>query len=100
MEYHAHSPAVDAVESEVVDKLDSLCEYPIHPLSTVCDTNPDSSQQSSELNEEVLDSTLSELPQLLGLHIVGCSKVTHFAVFRLVSHTPRLESLAFTATVR
>ncbi|KAF9460379.1 hypothetical protein BDZ94DRAFT_1223135 [Collybia nuda] len=52
---------------------------------------------SNELNEQVLEVTLAELPQLLGLHVVGCPKVTHISIFRLVSHTPHLESLAFTA---
>jgi hypothetical protein len=54
---------------------------------------------SSELNEEVLESALSYLPQLRGLHVVGCPKVDHLAVLRLVSHTPLLESLAITILV-
>lgn len=54
---------------------------------------------SNELNETVLESVLVQLPGLLGLHVVGCSKVDHVAVLRLVSHTPLLEDLSFTTTV-
>jgi len=43
---------------------------------------------------------LSQLPRLLGLHIIGCPKVDHVAVLRLVSYTPLLESLSLTTTVR
>jgi hypothetical protein len=55
---------------------------------------------SNELNEVVLESALSCLPRLRGLHVVGCPKVDHLAVLRLVSHTPLLESLAVTIPVR
>lgn len=96
MEYHGHPSAVDVIESKDVDNPDSICEYHC-PLGSDLTDAP---QMSNELNEEVLESTLSDLPQLLGLHVVGCPKVTHLAIFRLVSHTPRLESLAFTVTVR
>ncbi|KAJ7291927.1 hypothetical protein C8J57DRAFT_1163936 [Mycena rebaudengoi] len=51
---------------------------------------------ANELNETVLDSALAELPGLLGLHVIGCAKVGHVAVLRLVSHTPLLESLSLT----
>lgn len=51
---------------------------------------------STELNEGVLESALSCLPGLRGLHVVGCPKVNHSTVLRLVSHTPLLESLAVT----
>ncbi|KAJ7109560.1 hypothetical protein C8R43DRAFT_1243302 [Mycena crocata] len=51
---------------------------------------------ANELNETVLDSALAELPSLLGLHIIGCAKVDHLAVLRLVNHTPLLESLSMT----
>lgn len=56
-------------------------------------------QMSSELNGVVLESTLSQLPNLLGLSILSCSKIDHSTVLKLVSHTPRLESLAFTTWV-
>ncbi|KAJ6537427.1 hypothetical protein DFH09DRAFT_1263465 [Mycena vulgaris] len=51
---------------------------------------------ANELNETVLESALAELPGLLGLHIVGCSKIDHLAVLSLVSYTPDLESLSMT----
>ncbi|KAJ7336823.1 hypothetical protein DFH08DRAFT_281163 [Mycena albidolilacea] len=51
---------------------------------------------ANELNETVLGAALAELPGLLGLHIVGCAKVDHAAIFRLVTHTPLLESLSLT----
>jgi hypothetical protein len=54
---------------------------------------------ANELNETVLDSALAELPGLLGLHVIGCAKVGHVAVLRLVSHTPLLESLSLTTGV-
>ncbi|OBZ76497.1 hypothetical protein A0H81_03167 [Grifola frondosa] len=50
-----------------------------------------------ELNELVLGSALSELPQLTSLHVIECSKVDHTAILRLISHTPFLESLSFTS---
>jgi hypothetical protein len=54
---------------------------------------------ANELNETVLGAALAELPGLLGLHIVGCAKVDHAAIFRLVMHTPLLESLSLTTGV-
>ncbi|KAF7375400.1 hypothetical protein MSAN_00427600 [Mycena sanguinolenta] len=51
---------------------------------------------ANELNETVLETALVELPGLLGLHVVGCAKVDHVAIFNLVSHTPLLESLSIT----
>lgn len=55
---------------------------------------------SIELNETVLESVVAELPNLLGLHVVGCPKVDHVAVLRAVAHTPLLENLSMTTTVR
>ncbi|PCH36878.1 hypothetical protein WOLCODRAFT_127783 [Wolfiporia cocos MD-104 SS10] len=49
-----------------------------------------------DLNDCVLESTLSQLPRLTGLHIMGCPRIDHHSVLRLTSHTPNLESLAFT----
>jgi len=51
---------------------------------------------ATDLNETVLESTLSQLPKLLSLHVIGCPRVDHTAVFRCVAHTPLLESLSFT----
>jgi len=55
---------------------------------------------STELNNTVLEKALSHLPRLLGLHIIGCPNIDHVKVLKLISHTPLLESLAFTVTVR
>ncbi|KAF9531047.1 hypothetical protein CPB83DRAFT_918574 [Crepidotus variabilis] len=52
----------------------------------------------NELHEENLKATLSHLPNLRGLHVVGCPKVDHTAVLRQVSQTPLLESLAMTTS--
>ncbi|KAF8209688.1 hypothetical protein K438DRAFT_1753339 [Mycena galopus ATCC 62051] len=51
---------------------------------------------ATELNETVLGAALAELPNLLGLHVVGCNKVDHVAIFRLAANTPLLESLSMT----
>ncbi|KAF8171571.1 hypothetical protein K438DRAFT_1729273 [Mycena galopus ATCC 62051] len=51
---------------------------------------------ATELNETVLGAALAELPKLLGLHVVGCNKIDHVAIFRLVAYTPLLESLSMT----
>ncbi|KAJ6545497.1 hypothetical protein B0H19DRAFT_1212292 [Mycena capillaripes] len=51
---------------------------------------------ANELNENVLESALVELPGLLGLHVIGCAKVDHVTILNLVSHTPLLESLSMT----
>ncbi|KAJ7035920.1 hypothetical protein C8F04DRAFT_1097082 [Mycena alexandri] len=53
---------------------------------------------ANDLNETVLGSALAELPNLLGLHVIGCSKVDHIAMLHLVSHTPYLESLSMTTS--
>ena len=55
---------------------------------------------ASELNEIVLESALLQVgPRLLGLHIIGCVKIDHVVVLRLLNHTPLLESLSFTTYV-
>lgn len=56
-------------------------------------------QMSINLKENVLSEVLRQLPGLLGLHLVGCGKLEHAAVLRLVSHTPLLESLSLSTTV-
>jgi hypothetical protein len=52
----------------------------------------------NDLREEVLRDTLRSLPNLRGLHVVGCSKLDHSVVLKQVIHTPLLESLSMTAT--
>ncbi|KAH7919397.1 hypothetical protein BV22DRAFT_1040932 [Leucogyrophana mollusca] len=51
---------------------------------------------SQDLNETVLESTVVQLPKLLGLHVVGCSKISHVVILKTVLHTPLLEELSFT----
>ncbi|KAF8500122.1 hypothetical protein JB92DRAFT_2979478 [Gautieria morchelliformis] len=51
---------------------------------------------SREFNEVVFKSLVLSLPRLRRLHVVGCHKISHQSVFRLISHTPLLESLSFT----
>ncbi|KAI0922795.1 hypothetical protein AcW1_002643 [Taiwanofungus camphoratus] len=50
-----------------------------------------------DLNDCILESILRDLPNLTGLHIIGCSKVDHSTVLRLTAHTPLLESLSLTS---
>ncbi|KAI0089386.1 hypothetical protein BDY19DRAFT_942170 [Irpex rosettiformis] len=50
-----------------------------------------------ELNEPVLRSILQNLPNLRGLHVVACPKIEHVTILQSLVHTPRLESLSFTA---
>jgi hypothetical protein len=54
----------------------------------------------NELHEAVFQSTLAHLPNLVGLHVVGCPKVDHVVVLRRASQTPLLESLSLTVFVR
>ena len=54
----------------------------------------------NELHEAIFQSTLAHLPNLVGLHIVGCPKVDHVVVLRQASQTPLLESLSMTVSVR
>jgi len=50
-----------------------------------------------DLNEYILESVVTNLPSLKGLHVVGCSKVDHYCVLRLTAKVPKLESLSFTS---
>ncbi|KAJ7636495.1 hypothetical protein FB45DRAFT_989137 [Roridomyces roridus] len=49
---------------------------------------------ANELNETVLESALEQLPNLLGLHVIGCTKVDHVSILSLVHHTPNLTALS------
>lgn len=84
-------------ESENFDKLDALCKS-LSWIFDPCDIIK--LQMSTELNEGVLESALSCLPRLSGLHVIGCPKVDYLSVLRLLSHTPLLESLSVTIPVR
>lgn len=55
---------------------------------------------STDLNQDVLEQALRLIPHLTGLHIIGCPSIDHVTMLKLTLHTPHLESLSFTATVR
>lgn len=54
----------------------------------------------TDLNEEVLDAALAQLPDLRGLHVIGCPKADHNCVLRVVRHTPSVENLSLSTSVR
>ncbi|THH05782.1 hypothetical protein EW145_g4540 [Phellinidium pouzarii] len=74
----------------------SLSSLDICPEPYIDTSYNDSSKWSSDLHEGVLEHVLMLLPGLLGLHIRNCMKLDHATVFRLLSHTPLLESLSVT----
>ncbi|KIK97307.1 hypothetical protein PAXRUDRAFT_825067 [Paxillus rubicundulus Ve08.2h10] len=51
---------------------------------------------SQDIDASVLDNTLAQLHRLRGLHVIGCSRVTHTVVLKALSHTPDLRELSFT----
>ncbi|KAF8065057.1 hypothetical protein FPV67DRAFT_167464 [Lyophyllum atratum] len=77
---------------EVMDALPRWTESIARSLTTL------TLYMSTHLNFLVLDTTLSQLPQLLGLHVIGCPNIDHTKIPKLTSHTPLLESLAFSVT--
>ncbi|KAF9484083.1 hypothetical protein BDN70DRAFT_903847 [Pholiota conissans] len=52
----------------------------------------------NELHESVLEGILIQLPNLIGLHVVGCPKVDHIVLLRQASKTPLLQSLSLTTS--
>ncbi|KAF8888789.1 hypothetical protein BD779DRAFT_1522597 [Infundibulicybe gibba] len=50
------------------------------------------------LNSDILGATLSQLPKLAGLHIVGCAGFGHGMILQLLNSTPLLQNLSFTIT--
>ncbi|KAJ7715912.1 hypothetical protein DFH07DRAFT_974062 [Mycena maculata] len=42
---------------------------------------------ANELNETAFGAALAQLLGLLSLHVIGCAKVDHIAIFNLLSHT-------------
>ncbi|KAF9453344.1 hypothetical protein P691DRAFT_695009 [Macrolepiota fuliginosa MF-IS2] len=52
----------------------------------------------TDLNEDVLEAALVQLPELSGLHVMACPKVDHNCVLRVTRHTPLLESLSMTTS--
>jgi len=53
----------------------------------------------NELHETIFQSTMGHLPNLIGLHVVGCPKLDHIVVLQQASQTPLLESLSLTVSV-
>jgi hypothetical protein len=80
--------------------LNSLSLYVSRAFKSFCSTLSFPFQMINDLREDVLRDTLRCLPNLRGLHVVGCSKLDHSAVLNQVIHTPLLESLSVTTTVR
>ena len=89
---------MDAIHFKHTKQSNVICEFHrfIHPVEMVSMRM----QMINELHEEILKSILFQLPSLRGLHIVGCQKVDHLVVLRLVAYTPLLESLSLTTSVR
>lgn len=54
----------------------------------------------TELNEDVLENALSQVPNLKSLHVIGCPKADHNVVLRVVRYTPELHNLSFSTSVR
>lgn len=52
----------------------------------------------TDLNEDVLESALQQLPELRGLHVIGCPKADHNCVLRVARHTPLLENLSISTS--
>ena len=52
-----------------------------------------------ELHESIFQSTLAHLPNLVGLHVIGCPKLDHIVMLEQASQTPLLESLSLTVSV-
>uniref|UniRef100_A0A8H8CHH6 Uncharacterized protein n=1 Tax=Psilocybe cubensis TaxID=181762 RepID=A0A8H8CHH6_PSICU len=50
------------------------------------------------LHEDIFASVLGNLPNLVGLHVVGCPKLDHVAIFKHLTKTPLLENLSITVT--
>ncbi|KAG6885221.1 hypothetical protein C0993_004781 [Termitomyces sp. T159_Od127] len=50
---------------------------------------------STELNSQVLEMMLKQLPRLQGLHVM-CPNISHTEILGLTTYTPLLKSLAFT----
>ncbi|KAF8957516.1 hypothetical protein BDZ97DRAFT_1845991 [Flammula alnicola] len=86
------SLSVEFATWNVVDLLPSWTQSLVKSLTSVC------LYMINELHEGVLEGMLSHLPNLLGLHVVGCPKVDHVVVLQQISHTPLLQSLSLTTS--
>lgn len=53
-------------------------------------------QSANELNEQVLERSLVELPRLINLHIINCQNLSLPGVLKCLVYTPLLESLSVT----
>ncbi|KAF8558701.1 hypothetical protein OG21DRAFT_1379922, partial [Imleria badia] len=54
---------------------------------------------SQDTDANVLNATLAQLPRLRGLHVIGCSRISHITVLKALSHTPDLRELSLTIFV-
>ncbi|KJA23864.1 hypothetical protein HYPSUDRAFT_39391 [Hypholoma sublateritium FD-334 SS-4] len=87
-----HHLALEFATWNVVDMLPSWTQSMSKTLSDL------TLYMITELHEGVLESMLVHLPNLLGLHVLGCPKVDHIVMLRQVSHTPLLQSLSLTTS--
>lgn len=53
----------------------------------------------NELHEDIFESVLGNLPNLVGLHVIACPRLDHIAILKHLTKTPLLENLSMTATV-
>ncbi|KIM41365.1 hypothetical protein M413DRAFT_445384 [Hebeloma cylindrosporum] len=84
------SLALEFASWSVVDLLPTWAETVSSTLTTL------TLYMINELHESIFQSTMAHLPNLIGLHVVGCPKLDHFVVLRQASQTPLLESLSLT----
>ncbi|PPQ90848.1 LOW QUALITY PROTEIN: hypothetical protein CVT25_007383 [Psilocybe cyanescens] len=87
-----HSLSLEFASWNTVDLLPSWSLSLSRTLTTL------SFYMINELNEGIFESVLRNLPNLLGLHVIGCPKLDHVAVLKHLTKTPLLESLSMTTT--
>ncbi|KDQ56702.1 hypothetical protein JAAARDRAFT_179330 [Jaapia argillacea MUCL 33604] len=83
---------LDYASWNVVDGLSGWCQNNLSATLTTLTL-----YMAHDLNDQVLASTLENLPNLTSLHVVGCPKADHVTVLQLAGlYTPHLESLSLT----
>lgn len=54
---------------------------------------------TQDMDATTFKTTLAQLPHLCGLHVIGCPRLTHITVLKVLIHTPELPELSFTVFV-
>ncbi|KZP21277.1 hypothetical protein FIBSPDRAFT_919592 [Athelia psychrophila] len=85
-----HSITLDNASWNVID---ALPKWIIANKSTLTSLTIYS---ANELNEQVLERSLVELPRLINLHIINCQNLSLPGVLKCLVYTPLLESLSVT----